>query len=249
MSSVHSTTQTIFFNLYPTLNRSPINPPKTLSATVVSFNKFFISACYSLCMKGEYTLQILTTIGEIAVHASDVLRVMVEHPNREALLTQSYKNLAVIKRKREKSKAVREEYFRQANRYRNLVAWLKRDGIVKEIIVKKQKWLCITSKGKKYRDMLLKRQRDELPKPHYIKRKQKRAIIVAFDIPEKEKRKRDWLRQALKNIGFCMAQKSVWIGYAEIPTKMLRDLHRLRLLKFVEIFSVTRQGSLRNLKN
>jgi hypothetical protein len=199
-------------------------------------------------MKGEYALQILTAIGETSVRVGDILRVMVEHPNREAFLTKSFKNLAAIERKREKSKAVREECFRRANRCKNLVAWLKRDGIVKQVILKKQKCICITSKGRKYRETLLKRQENALPEPHYTKRKQKRTVIVAFDIPEKEKGKRAWLRQALKNIDFRMIQKSVWFGRTEIPLEMLGDLQRLRLIEFVEIFSVTQKGSLRNLK-
>jgi CRISPR/Cas system-associated endoribonuclease Cas2 len=200
-------------------------------------------------MKGKYALQILTAIGETAVHASDVLRVMIEHPSREAFLTQSFKNLAAIERKRERGKAIREEYFRRANRYKNVVAWLKRDGIVKEVTLKKQRFICITLKGRKYREMLLKRQENALPEPHYAKRKQKRTVIVAFDVPEKEKGKRAWLRQALKSVGFRMIQKSVWFGRAEIPPEMLSDLQRLHLIEFVEIFSVTQKGSLCNLKN
>ena len=33
-------------------------------------------------------------------------------------------------------------------------------------------------------------------------------MIVAFDIPECERRKRVWLRSALKNIGFNLIQKA-----------------------------------------
>ena len=201
-------------------------------------------------MKGKYALQILEAMGEIAINAIDILQVVIEHPSRKALLTESYKNLAVVKSKREKNKAEREEYFRRVSRYKNLIAWLKRDGMIKEIHTKKEKRIYVTAKGKKYREMLLKRRDNELPNPRRYKTgKKERIIIVSFDIPEKEKYKRAWLRQALKEIGFRMIQKSVWFGRAEIPFEMLRDLHHLHLLEFIEIFSVTQKGSLRKIKH
>jgi hypothetical protein len=191
-------------------------------------------------MKGQYTLDILKALGEIATNTTDILRVVIEHPNRKALITESRKNLDAIAWKREVGKKKREEYFKQLQRYKNLIAWLRREGMIKELIIKNEKRLFITAQGKKHRELLIKRQGEALPNPEYVASWAiaKHTIIIAFDIPEKEKRKRAWLRNALGSIGFRMIQKSVWIGSSQLPQEFLNDLHKLQILKFVEIFKV-----------
>ena len=72
-------------------------------------------------------------------------------------------------------------------------------------------------------------------------------MIVSFDVPEKEKRKRGWLRSTLKNLGFRMLQKSVWIGKVKIPEAYLEDLKRLRLLSYIEIFAISKRGTIRHI--
>src|SRR3990167_838001 len=71
-----------------------------------------------------------------------------------------------------------------------------------------------------------------------------RLIIVIFDIPERERRKRAWLRLALKNIGLKLIQRSVWMGKVKIPKEFLDDIRELHLVNFVEIFEITKSGSL-----
>ncbi len=68
-------------------------------------------------------------------------------------------------------------------------------------------------------------------------------IIIIFDISEKEKRKRNWLRYALKNLGYKMLQKSVWLGDASLPREFLEELKNLNLLESVKIFSIFDKGS------
>ena len=81
----------------------------------------------------------------------------------------------------------------------------------------------------------------------YEKESSERVTIVIFDIPEKERRKRDWLRAVLKNLGLKMIQKSVWIGKVKIPEALIKDLKRLNLIECVEIFEVSRTGSLEHI--
>lgn len=49
-----------------------------------------------------------------------------------------------------------------------------------------------------------------------------RLRIVIFDIPEENKRSRDFFRQHLTNLGFTMEQKSVW--YSKTPCEDLVEL-------------------------
>lgn len=70
-------------------------------------------------------------------------------------------------------------------------------------------------------------------------------VIVVFDIPEKERAKRDWLRAVLKHLGFKLLQKSVLIGKRKIPKELLEDLKRCALIHAVDIFAISKTGSLR----
>ena len=42
-----------------------------------------------------------------------------------------------------------------------------------------------------------------------------------------------------------MIHKSVWIGKEKIPQELIIDLEELKILNFVEIFEVTKQGTLK----
>jgi len=87
-----------------------------------------------------------------------------------------------------------------------------------------------------------------LPNNKYKSQSNDTLKIVIFDIPEREREKRDWLRIALKNLNFNMVQKSVWIGKAKLPKEFVQDLNRMNIFTYVEIFAVTKAGSLRSLK-
>ncbi len=71
------------------------------------------------------------------------------------------------------------------------------------------------------------------------------VTIVSFDIPERERKKRSWLREALTNTGFEMVQKSVWVGNGGVSEEFIEDLERLKLTTYVSIFGVTKRGMLR----
>lgn len=72
----------------------------------------------------------------------------------------------------------------------------------------------------------------------------KQKIIIIFDIEEKERWKRSWIRAVLKNLNFEMLQKSVWLGKTILPKEFAEDLKKLNLLKAVKIFSVSNEGSI-----
>ncbi|RJQ29350.1 hypothetical protein C4565_02120 [Candidatus Parcubacteria bacterium] len=78
----------------------------------------------------------------------------------------------------------------------------------------------------------------------YICENSGRYTIVAFDIPEKIKTKREWLREALVNMGFSLLQQSVWIAKKKIPSDFVKDLHNMNIAKFVHIFEVTKHGTI-----
>ena len=91
----------------------------------------------------------------------------------------------------------------------------------------------ITAAGKKY-----------LESKHVLRRfnpkiqnhlEQKRKLIVIFDIPEKKKKYRDWLRSELVGFGFTMIQKSVWFG-PRLPKDFIEYIEENGLIKHIRFF-------------
>lgn len=129
---------------------------------------------------------------------------------------------------------------RQQNFY-NMVSKLKREGFIKKTENRK---LLITILGReKYKKIL-----SRLPRRSYQSQTDTSIKVVIFDIPEKEQYKRVWLRDQLRELGFKMIQKSVWMGKKKIPKEFLEDIRDLKLLSYVEIFAITKTGSVRSVK-
>ena len=115
---------------------------------------------------------------------------------------------------------------------------LKKKGLIEN----NNKVWNITQKGKEY----LKNQLSEkLPKLKLIraegKPSQKKNMIIIFDIPETERRKRDWLREALGVLSFSRLQKSVWIGPAPLPKDFLDSLNKIKIISYLRFFKATEE--------
>ena len=136
------------------------------------------------------------------------------------------------------------EKYRERQKFYSLLNQLKRDGLVgKKKSGKRSQWR-ITKKGARHLALLK-------GKPHHIifekrsyVKKNGPLVIISFDIPEQERRKRLWLRTNLVALGFEMLQKSVWIGKIELPQEFMHDLKKYRVLSYVHIFSVNKSGSI-----
>ncbi len=129
----------------------------------------------------------------------------------------------------------------------DLLYRLRKEGLVLERKKDKDCFFRITAKGKEILEGLRLKKVNALPTTSYKAENDNLLKIVIFDIPEDERRKRDWLREALKNLEFNMLQKSVWAGKIKLPQEFLADLNKLNLLPCVEIFAISRTGSLKQL--
>ncbi len=120
---------------------------------------------------------------------------------------------------------------------------LKKDHLIS--LNKAENKLHLTIKGRKYFGNLGARLNSSFPiAKGYEKEKDNVLKIIAFDIPEAENTKRHWLCSVLKNLGFKMLQKSVWVGRNKFPEAFTGDLSRLGLLNYVEIFEVIKRGTM-----
>lgn len=143
-------------------------------------------------------------------------------------------------RTREFRKAGEENLRIKKKRLTAFISKMKHSGLVQETQNNK---FSITNKGKKKLDQL----KNALPARHYQIVDQDNPIIVSFDIPERLRRKRNWLREVLRNLGFEMIHQSVWVGKVKIPKSLITDLDNLNILEHVEIFKISKTGTLRRI--
>ena len=135
--------------------------------------------------------------------------------------------------------------MRRRQRYYLMISYLKRDGLIREYNKGNRKFFASTRKGNQWLALFHKRTKDRLPEPSYKTHPSGGVTIVIFDVPERERKKRAWLRLALKHLGLKMIQQSVWMGRVSVPKELLDDIDRLHLGEYVEIFQVTKSGTLK----
>ena len=68
----------------------------------------------------------------------------------------------------------------------------------------------------------------------------KAFIIVSFDIPEKQRNKRNTLRSLLKELDFRQVQQSVWKSQYDHIELLQHEIKRLELKNFVNIYESMR---------
>ena len=64
--------------------------------------------------------------------------------------------------------------------------------------------------------------------------------ILSFDIPEKNRVMRRWLRNQLKIFNYKMLQQSLWIGPGPLPLPFLKRLEDLNIRKNIKTFKITK---------
>ena len=129
---------------------------------------------------------------------------------------------------------IRERKFRQYKKesVRVALSRLHRKGLVNNSTLG---W-SITKKSKKYsRDIrLLDYIMSSFTKNSPVN------MIISFDIPEKDRFMRHWLRNQIKIFGYKMLQQSLWIGPGPLPLPFLKRLEDLNIRKNIKTFKLTK---------
>lgn len=133
-----------------------------------------------------------------------------------------------------------------ARQFYNLLYRLRQDGLIER---DESRFWSMTAKGKEKLEKLLKRNKESLPKKDYKLENDKSLILVVFDIPEKMRPKRNWLRDVLLRLNFSMLQKSVWLGRGKLPQSFITDLKEYGLLSHIEILSIAKAGTITRLSD
>lgn len=199
--------------------------------------------------KDSPRFRVLEVLMHGTVSMADVLNELVfigtargHGQNREA-----YKKLkmAATEQHAAVDRAIAE--LREQHKFKVIVSKLRTQGLITP--VSRGRLLQLTSRGRAAFFSLLrkidKKSHPPIPQTKYTTpRKSRRLTMVIFDIHERERWKRDWLRSVLHNFGFKKIQKSVWIGALQLPNEFLDDLRKLNLMSSVHIFSVLNTGTL-----
>ena len=174
-------------------------------------------------MKGEKTLEILELVGGAAVEMLDLTVAFLSagygasqgkiQYEFDKLRSERWKRKS--EREKEREKILLEKRRRQ--RLYEILSKLEKDGLLKRVIENDKTLVNLTAEGKRKLKNLKIRKENALPNYFYSASPGKKFIIIAFDIPEFERKKRDWLREVLRNLGFNLIQKSVWLGKIKIP--------------------------------
>ena len=121
------------------------------------------------------------------------------------------------------------------NSVHTIINRMKRNGLLR----KKSKGWSITAEGRTYLNKKDSGIKKFFKSENIIDNREKvKRLIIIFDIPEKKKRYREWLRTELVGFGFTLIQKSVWLGPA-LPKEFVEYLNEVKLLKHVRFFRAT----------
>src|SRR3989338_443627 len=63
-------------------------------------------------------------------------------------------------------------------------------------------------------------------------------VMILFDIPEKKRKTRNWLRLQLRLWNFEMLQQSVWLGKGPLPKEFTARLRSFDVNECVKIFNI-----------
>ena len=188
-----------------------------------------------MSMSSGITTKVLEKLSEGAM-VSAAIFIGIMELGYGASYSKMQKNIDKALEELQKTEGI-SEFQRKKHNFHLILSKLKREGLVQK---KENKWF-ITSAGKEKLSKLLKR----LPRHKYSKEADSTVKIIIFDIPEKEQRKRAWLRRRLQELGFKILQKSVWMGKVKLPEEFLEDLREYEVFPYVDIFAVTKSGSVR----
>lgn len=135
----------------------------------------------------------------------------------------------------ENSPPAKDEKRSKENTLRVTLSRMKKGGLLQN---KNREW-AITSEGKEFLESKKVEIRKFFRPENVINNREKpKRLIVIFDIPEKKKKYREWLRMELVGFGFNLVQKSVWLGPV-LPNEFVEYLNELGLLKHIRFFRAT----------
>ena len=120
----------------------------------------------------------------------------------------------------------------------SILSRLRREGLVERRGSNRTSSWVITDKGRNRLAKSNAQTQITIPSPDGVTR------LVIFDVPERDRKKRNIIRTELVGCNFQQLQQSVWIGHNPLPEDFIELIDTLRLKNNVHIFSVKEKGTL-----
>lgn len=124
----------------------------------------------------------------------------------------------------------------------SLLTRLRREGLVARSGPRKKSSWRITPKGVRRlrkKPLVVDEGIDYiLPKPDG------KIRLIAFDVPEQDRKKRDWLRAQLIACEYQLLQKSVWVGTRPLPEELMEELDALDLSRHIHLVNIRGKGTI-----
>jgi len=133
----------------------------------------------------------------------------------------------------------KKEIYRRKKSIYVLLYRLKRDGFVVRTKKADGDVWRLTEEGREL--LATHHEKEKLPVDGRIR-------LCIFDIPEFEKRKRNWLRSSLRAYGYEPLQKSVWWSNRPLPEEFIEEIGEKELTEYIHIFGVGERGTLQEAK-
>jgi CRISPR-associated endonuclease Cas2 len=71
-------------------------------------------------------------------------------------------------------------------------------------------------------------------------------LMVIYDVPEEQKKERDWFRRHLKKFGYIMIQRSIWVGPSPLPKDFIDYVKSIGLKDKLKTFKLAKEYSNNN---
>jgi len=128
----------------------------------------------------------------------------------------------------------RREYEKRKLRknFSQFIYYLKRQGYIKVKNLESKKGFILTKKG------INKALKTKFKIGKKKRRKDKKWIMLIFDIPERKRALRNLLRETLSFLGYKMFQKSVWICPFDVLKETQDFIQRNSLDCYVKLFLI-----------
>ena len=124
------------------------------------------------------------------------------------------------------------EKKRRKRQFAQFINYLKRKNYIKIANLKNKRGILLTPKGK---EKTLRVKMELLDKR---KRKDKKWIMIMYDVPEKKKQARVLLRKTLQFLGYQKFQRSVWICPYDVFKETEEIIRVYSLDPYVRVFLI-----------
>lgn len=122
----------------------------------------------------------------------------------------------------------------------NALYRLKEKGLIYKDKNRKNILWKLTNKGEDYVKIINQIKQIIPPEDNIVR-------IFVFDIPEKQRKIRDFIRTELISFGYTMLQKSVWLGKRPLPLSFVKSIKEKGLFKNIHLFEIKEGGTLDDL--